>query len=106
MNDEQPVTSPRSSFIVPRSSFAKVAVIHDWLTGMRGGEAVLEAILDLVPEAELFTLFPFPGTVSKKIESRAIHTSSLQRLATNVGDYRRLLPLYPFAIRQFDLDRF
>ena len=39
----------------------RVAVIHDWLTGMRGGEHVLEAILDLVPDAELFTLFHFPG---------------------------------------------
>ena len=35
----------------------RVAVIHDWLTGMRGGEAVLEGILDVLPQAELFTLF-------------------------------------------------
>ena len=84
----------------------KVAVIHDWLTGMRGGEAILEAILDSLPGAELFTLFHFPGSVSEKIESRTIHTSSLQRIAKRIGDYRKLLPLFPRAIRQFDLSGF
>ena len=81
-------------------------MIHDWLTGMRGGEAVLEAILDALPDAELFTLFHFRGSVSPKIEARTIHTSSLQRIASRVSDYRRLLPFFPRAIREFDLSRF
>ena len=81
----------------------RVAVIHDWLTGMRGGEAVLEAILDAVPDADLFTLFHFPGSVSPKIEARNIHTSSLQRFARRVSDYRQLLPLFPRAAREWDL---
>ena len=84
----------------------KVAVIHDWLTGMRGGEHVLEAILGLVPGAELFTLFHFPGSVSNAIESHTIHTSRLQPLATRVHDYRTLLPLFPRAVRQWDLSGF
>jgi glycosyltransferase involved in cell wall biosynthesis len=84
----------------------RVAVIHDWLTGMRGGEAVLEGILDVVPEAEIFTLFHFAGSVSAKIESRVIHTSSLQRLASRATDYRRFLPLFPRAVRQWDLSGF
>ena len=84
----------------------KVAVVHDWLTGMRGGEQVLEGILDVVPDAELFTLFHFPGAVSQKIESRTIHTSSLQSLARRVHDYRTLLPLYPRAVRKWDFSRF
>jgi len=54
----------------------------------------------------VFTLFHFPGTVSAKIESRAIHTSSLQRRATAASDYRRYLPLFPRAIREFDLSGF
>ncbi len=87
-------------------AFGKVAVIHDWLTGMRGGELVLEGILDLVPGAEIFTLFHFPGAVSSKIESRIIHTSSLQRIASRVSDYRKLLPLFPRAVRAWDLSRF
>jgi len=95
-----------SSFIVHRSSFGRVAVIHDWLTGMRGGESVLEAILDAVPGAELFTLFHFRGSVSAKIESHTIHTSSVQRLAERAGDYRTLLPLFPRAVREWDLGGF
>ncbi len=81
----------------------RTAVIHDWLTGMRGGEAVLEGILDALPEAEIFTLFHFAGSVSPKIESREIHTSSLQKMARRIRDYRHLLPLFPRAIREFDL---
>ena len=88
------------------SDFGRVAVIHDWLTGMRGGEQVLEGILDLVPDAEIFTLFHFEGAVSRKIESRTIHTSSLQRIASRVSDYRKLLPLFPRAVRRWDLSRF
>src|SRR5438132_9048061 len=98
--------APSSSVIVHPSSFGKVAVIHDWLTGMRGGEAVLEGILEVVPEAEIFTLFHFPGSVSAAIESRPIHTSRLQRLAARIADYRTLLPLFPRAVRQFDLSEF
>jgi glycosyltransferase involved in cell wall biosynthesis len=82
---------------------SRVAVVHDWLTGMRGGEQVLEAILDLLPGADLFTLFHFRGSVSPAIESRTIITSSLQRLAARMDDYRKLLPLYPRAVREFDL---
>jgi glycosyltransferase involved in cell wall biosynthesis len=84
----------------------RVAVVHDWLTGMRGGEAVLEGILEVLPEAELFTLFHFPGSVSQAIESRTIHTSELQRLARRASDYRRLLPLYPRAARKWDFSKF
>lgn len=84
----------------------RVAVIHDWLTGMRGGEAVLEGILDVLPDAEIFTLFHFPGSVSAQIEARTIHTSELQRLVKRAGDYRRLLPLFPRAARKWDLSRY
>jgi glycosyltransferase involved in cell wall biosynthesis len=83
-------------------SSLRVAVVHDWLTGMRGGEGVLEAILDVVPQADIYTLFHFPGRVSAAIESHPIHTSFLQPLATRVDDYRKLLPLYPLAARQWD----
>lgn len=100
------VRVPGSSLIPHPSSFGRVAVIHDWLTGMRGGESVLEAILDALPGAEVFTLFHFPGSVSAKIESRSIHTSYLQPVATRVRDYRRLLPLFPAAVRRFDLRHF
>jgi glycosyltransferase involved in cell wall biosynthesis len=92
--------------MIELASFKRVAVIHDWLTGMRGGEEVLEAILALFPQAELFTLFHFPGSVSPAIEAHPIHTSSLQRSASRIDDYRKLLPLFPRAIRGFDLSGF
>ncbi|HXI12954.1 MAG TPA: glycosyltransferase [Thermoanaerobaculia bacterium] len=76
----------------------RVAVVHDWLTGMRGGEKVLEGILELFPSADLFTLFHRRGSVSPAIEAHAIHTSYLQNWADRVGDYRRLLPLFPHAV--------
>lgn len=84
----------------------RVAVVHDWLTGMRGGEQVLEAILELFPAAELFTLFHIKGSVSELIEGRTIRTSRLQALATRVPDYRQLLPLYPAAVRGWDFSKF
>lgn len=84
----------------------RVAVVHDWLTGMRGGEAVLEAILDAIPDAEIFTLFHLKGSVSRKIESRTIHTSSLQPVASRMSDYRQLLPLFPRAVRQWDFSHY
>src|SRR5436190_7424073 len=91
-----------SSFTLHPSPFRRIAVVHDWLTGMRGGEHVLEAILDIVPEAELFTLFHFPGSVSPHIERRVIHTSRLQSMASRLDDYRKLLPLFPGAARAWD----
>jgi len=83
-----------------------VALVHDWLTGMRGGEKVLEALCELYPSAELFTLLHVRGSVSALIEQRPIHTSFVQRLPMAATKYRWYLPLFPAAIEQFDLDRF
>ena len=80
-----------------------VAVIHDWLTGMRGGEVVLEAILDLFPEADLYTLLHNEGSVSEKIARRRIVTSFVDRLPFKKTRYRHYLPLFPTAIESFDL---
>ncbi len=82
----------------------KVALIHDWLTGMRGGEKVLEVFCEIFPEADLFTLLHIPGSVSKTIESRAIKTSFIQKLPFARRRYRNMLPLFPLAIEGFDLN--
>ena len=84
----------------------RVAVVHDWLTGMRGGEFALEAILDLVPQAELFTLLHVRGTTSPRLEALRPRTSFIQFLPFARTRYRHYLPLFPAAIEQFDLDRF
>lgn len=84
----------------------RVALIHDWLTGMRGGEYVLEAIIDLFPNAELFTLIYDKGKVSRKIASLKRHTSWLQNIPGAIDRYRHFLPLMPAAIEGFDLSEF
>jgi glycosyltransferase involved in cell wall biosynthesis len=82
---------------------ARVALVHDWLTGMRGGERCLEVFCELFPEADLFTLLHVPGTVSRVIEDRRITTSFIQRLPAAVRHYRSFLPLFPRAVERFDL---
>ena len=82
----------------------KVALVHDWLTGMRGGEKVLEAVCGLYPDADIHTLFHWRGSVSAAIERHRIHTSFLQHMPLARSQYRRYLPLFPMAIEQFDLD--
>ena len=84
----------------------KVALVHDWLTGMRGGEKVLEVLCERYPDAELYTLLHVRGSVSPAIERLKIHTSALQRLPGIRHYYRECLPLFPKLIEQFDLNRF
>ncbi len=81
----------------------KVAIVHDWLNGMRGGEKVLEALLELWPDAPIFTLFHQRGKVSRAIESHRITTSALDRIPGIYKHYRSLLPLYPSAIASLDV---
>jgi glycosyltransferase involved in cell wall biosynthesis len=82
----------------------RVVLVHDWLTGMRGGEKVLESICRLFPTADLCTLVHARGSVDSRIESRRIRTSALQWLPRSTGRYREMLPLFPAAIEMFDLD--
>lgn len=84
----------------------RVAVVHDWLTGMRGGEKVLEAIFRLYPDAELHTLVHRRGSVTPFIEQRRVRRSLVDRLPLATTRYREYLPLFPFAIEQFNFDRF
>lgn len=80
----------------------KVAIVHDWLTGMRGGERCLEIFCELDPQADLFTLLHCRGTVSEAIERMRIQTSFLQHLPLAKRLYRYYLPLFPLAVEGFD----
>ncbi len=84
-------------------AYRRVALVHDWLTGMRGGEKVLEAIAALFPEAPIHTLMHFPGSVSDALEGHPIHTSFLQRAPGIKRHYRHYLPLFPSAVEDLDL---
>lgn len=84
----------------------RVALVHDWLTGMRGGEKVLESLCELFPQASIFTLIHNKGSVSPLLESMPIETSFLQHLPFVKEKYRNYLPLFPWAIERFDLKGF
>ncbi len=82
----------------------KIALIHDWLTGMRGGERVLEEFCRILPGATIFTLLHVPGSTSAVIESMPIRTSVLNGSPGAHMYYRYLLPLFPWAVSKFDLE--
>jgi glycosyltransferase involved in cell wall biosynthesis len=84
----------------------RVALVHDWLTGTRGGEKVLRELALLFPEATLFTLFRFPGTAPPEVEALPMETTFLQRLVTPSRDYRTLFPLFAPAAEGWDLSGF
>jgi glycosyltransferase involved in cell wall biosynthesis len=110
-SDPQPPTSHLDTHgpeLEPRTSVLgnRVALVHDWLTGMRGGEKVLEAIAELYPDAPIYTLLHVKGSVSRALESRRIFCSFVQWLPGSARHYRGYLPLFPTAIEQFDFDRY
>jgi glycosyltransferase involved in cell wall biosynthesis len=86
----------------------RVAIVHDWLVSMRGGERVLESLCRLYPRAHLFTLRFERGGVSPEIAGRAVTPSFVDRLARALplghAEFRWLLPLFPLAVRSFRLD--
>jgi len=84
----------------------RVALVHDWLTGRRGGELVLAQLIRLFPDSEIFTLLHVPGSVGPDVESRPIHTSPLQHVPGIARRYRSALPLMPAALRSLDLRGF
>jgi glycosyltransferase involved in cell wall biosynthesis len=84
----------------------KIALVHDWLTGQRGGEKVLEVLAELFPEAPIYTLFHVRGSQIPDIEKKDIRTSFLQRLPWAKRKYRSYLPLFPLAVELFNLQDF
>jgi len=73
-------------------------LVHDWLTGMRGGEKCLELVCRRFPSAPLFTLLHRKGSVSPIIEQRSIRHSFLQRFPGVSRYYRYLRPMMPMAV--------
>lgn len=77
----------------------RLGLVHDWLTGMRGGEKCLERLCLAFPTAKLYTLLHAKGSLSAAIERLEIHPSWLNRLPGIVNHYRYTLPLMPFAAK-------
>lgn len=84
----------------------RVAIVHDWLVTLRGGERVLDALCELFPDAVVHTLVRVPGVATPRIEAMRHVTSFADRLPGAQQRHRWLLPLYPQAVSAFDLSAF
>jgi len=81
----------------------RVALVHDWLTGMRGGEWVLYEIARMFPDARIYTLVHRTGSVAPELEQHPINTSWLQYPSFGGRRWRYLLPLMPAAMENFNI---
>ena len=81
----------------------RVAIIHYWLVTMRGGERVLERLLHLFPDADIFTHVYDPAAVSDVIRARKVRTTFINKLPGAKRHYQKYLPLMPMALEELDL---
>jgi glycosyltransferase involved in cell wall biosynthesis len=81
----------------------KVAIVHYWLVGMRGGEKVLEALCELYPQADIYTHVYVPETVSERIRRHRVVPTFINSLPRAARMYKTYLPLMPLALEQLDL---
>jgi glycosyltransferase involved in cell wall biosynthesis len=84
----------------------KTAIIHYWLVNMRGGEKMLEALLEMFPDADIYTHVYDPGAVSEIIKSRKVYISHINRLPLAKKLYQLYMPLMPRALMEFDLQQY
>ncbi len=94
-----PETSPRTQ----SKRWKRVALIHDWLVGMRGGEKVLEQFCGLFPDADIYTLVCDRESISPMLASHQIIESPIARFPWGRSHFRSYLPFFPWAIEALDL---
>ena len=81
----------------------RVAIIHYWLVGMRGGERVLERFCKMFPQADVYTHVYNPDAVSDVIRAMNVKTTFIDRLPASRKLYQKYLPLMPLALEMLDL---
>jgi glycosyltransferase involved in cell wall biosynthesis len=91
------------SGVSPSVEKARIAIVHYWFVAHRGGERVVEAIAEMFPQADIFSLVVDPDAVPVSLRTHSIKASFLQKLPRSHRWHQRLLPLYPLALEQFDL---
>jgi glycosyltransferase involved in cell wall biosynthesis len=85
----------------------KVAIVHDWLVTSAGSERVLEQLLLVYPDADVFSLVDFlPQQERQFLSGHTVQVSFIQRLPGARRYYRQYLPLMPLAVEQFDLSEY
>ncbi|MEN3149933.1 glycosyltransferase [Neorhizobium sp. IRAMC:178] len=84
----------------------RVAIVHYWLVGMRGGEKVLEALCRIYPGADIYTHVYDPAAISPEIRKHRIYTTFIDSLPYAKRLYKKYLPLMPMALEQLDLSAY
>lgn len=89
------------------ASKVKVAIIHDWLVTYAGSEKVLEQLLAIYPDADLFSLVDFIDKGKRNfILNKSVNTSFIQKLPFAKKKFRSYLPFMPMAIEQLDVSKY
>ena len=101
-----PTTSAAEDLARLRARYPRVAIAHEWLTIPGGSEKVVLGLLDLFPEAEIFTSVYDPGPWPTEMTDRPVHASFLNRVPRAPRIYPKLLPFMNAAFRSFDLAGF
>jgi len=81
----------------------KVAIVHEWLTNMGGSEQVVSVLLELFPDAPVYTSIYEPSNLVPSLAEADVRPSFLQHLPKFLRKHQNLLPLMPYAFEQFDL---
>lgn len=84
----------------------RVALVHYWLTNMRGGERVLEAFCEMFPEADIFTHVVDRSKLSDKLNRHSINTTFISKFPFAKSQYQKLLPFMPRALEELDLSEY
>ncbi len=84
-------------------SLPRLTLVHDYLLVMRGAERTFASMADLYADAPIYTLLYDESGTSQRFAGRSIITSPLQHLGVSQATFRRLLPLYPYAVQQLKL---
>jgi glycosyltransferase involved in cell wall biosynthesis len=90
----------------PPLTMAALALVHDYLLVLRGAERTFAAMTDIWPDAPILTLLYDEAATQGRFASKRVTTSPLQHLGISQRNFRRLLPLFPSAIRRLDLNGF
>jgi hypothetical protein len=90
----------------PPLSALRVAIVHYWLVGMRGGEKVLEELCEIFPQADLYTHVAIPQNISEKLRRHRIRETFIAKLPGGRRHYQKYLPLMPRALEALDLDAY
>ncbi len=83
----------------------KTAIVHDWFAGYAGSERVVESLTNIWRDADVFVLFNLLNEEEQRIvvKDKIPKTSFLQNRRSIRKNHRKYLPLFPYAIEQFDL---